>query len=135
MTSGLWYVLHCYLPTRAHVGWSHQALEEGEDIQQLSEQARLKQGRRAAKLESGTGTPMSEGGRGRGRKGKAKMNENDFEPLNGKRKRGLNNKSMSVTPSAMDDDEEDRDMVRRLFSLIRNRFPDNREETTEDQNR
>lgn len=134
MTSGLWYVHRCYLPTRAHVSWSHQALEEGEDIQQLSEQARLKQGRRVAKLESGTGTPMSEGGRGRGRKGKAKMNENDFEPLNGKRKRGMNNKSMSVTPSVMDDDDEDRDMVRRLFSLFRNRFPDNREETTEDQN-
>ncbi|KAH9177014.1 SNF2 family N-terminal domain-containing protein [Lactarius sanguifluus] len=89
------------------------ALEEGEDIQQLSEQARLKQARRAAKLESGTGTPMSEGGRGRGRKGKAKVNEGDFEPLNGKRKRGGNNKSMSVTPSVMDDEEEDRDSKRR----------------------
>ena len=53
---------------------------------------------------------MSEGGRGRGRKGKARVNE-DFEPTNGKRKRGLNNNSMSVTPSAMDDEEEDRDMV------------------------
>jgi ATP-dependent helicase STH1/SNF2 len=93
------------------VGCSHQALEEGEDIQQLSEQARLKQARRVAKLESGSGTPMSESGRGRGRKGKAKINEVDFEPANGKRKRGMNNKSMSVTPSAMDDDEEDRDMV------------------------
>jgi ATP-dependent helicase STH1/SNF2 len=86
-------------------------LEDGEDIQQLSEQARLKQARRAAKLDSGTGTPMSESGRGRGRKGKAKVNEVDFEPVNGKRKRGMNNKSMSVTPSVMDDDEEDRDMV------------------------
>ncbi|KAI9460194.1 SNF2 family N-terminal domain-containing protein [Lactarius psammicola] len=89
------------------------ALEEGEDIQQLSEQARLKQARRVAKLESGTGTPMSEGGRGRGRKGKAKVNEVDFEPLNGKRKRVGNNKSMSVTPSVMDDDDEDRDLKRR----------------------
>lgn len=78
---------------------------------------------------------MSEGGRGRGRKGKAKMNEIDLEPMNGKRKRGMNNKSMSVTPSVMDDDEEDRDMVRRFFSLIRNRFPDNHEETTEAQSR
>ena len=42
------------------------------------------------------------------------MNEVDFEPANGKRKRGMNNKSMSVTPSVMDDDEEDRDMVRRF---------------------
>jgi hypothetical protein len=57
---------------------------------------------------------MSEGGRARGRKGKAKMNEIDFEPANGKRKRGGNNKSMSVTPSAMDDDEEDRDLVCRV---------------------
>jgi ATP-dependent helicase STH1/SNF2 len=89
------------------------ALEEGEDIQQLSEQARLKQARKVAKLDSGTGTPMSEGGRGRGRKGKAKVTEADFEPLNGKRKRGGNNKSMSVTPSVMDDDEEDRDLKRR----------------------
>ncbi|KAH9011009.1 hypothetical protein EDB85DRAFT_2230956 [Lactarius pseudohatsudake] len=71
------------------------------------------QARRAAKLESGTGTPMSEGGRGRERKGKAKVNEGDFEPLNGKRKRGGNNKSMSVTPSVMDDEEEDRDSKRR----------------------
>ncbi|KAI9512303.1 SNF2 family N-terminal domain-containing protein [Russula earlei] len=93
------------------------ALEEGEDIQQLSEQARLKQARRAAKLESGTGTPVSEGGRGRGRKGKAKVNEVDFEPMNGKRKRGMN-KSMSVTPSVMDDEEEDRDMKRRKLKTV-----------------
>ena len=112
MGHGLYSTLD--LPSVIHVGWSHQALEEGEDIQQLSEQARLKQARRAAKLESGSGTPMSEGGRGRGRKGKAKMNEVDFEPANGKRKRGMNNKSMSVTPSVMDDDEEDRDMVRQF---------------------
>jgi len=38
------------------------------------------------------------------------VNEVDFETANGKRKRGVN-KSMSVTPSVMDDDEEDRDMV------------------------
>jgi len=93
-------------------------LEEGEDIQQLSEQARLKQARRAAKLESGTGTPLSEGGRGRGRKGKARVNEGDFEPANGKRKRGMNNKSMSVTPSVMDDDEDDRDMKRRKVKTV-----------------
>ena len=60
---------------------------------------------------------MSEGGRGRGRKGKAKVTEADFEPLNGKRKRVGNNKSMSVTPSVMDDDEEDRDLVCRTFSV------------------
>ncbi|KAH9964520.1 SNF2 family N-terminal domain-containing protein [Russula dissimulans] len=93
------------------------AVEEGEDIQQLSEQARLKQARRAAKLESGTGTPLSEGGRGRGRKGKAKVNEVDFELANGKRKRGVN-KSMSVTPSVMDDDEDDRDVKRRKLKTV-----------------
>jgi len=54
---------------------------------------------------------LSEGGRGRGRKGKARVNEGDFELVNGKRKRGMNNKSMSVTPSVMDDEEDDRDMV------------------------
>ncbi|KAI0271595.1 SNF2 family N-terminal domain-containing protein [Gloeopeniophorella convolvens] len=77
------------------------ALEEGEDIQQLSEQARLKQARRVAKIESGTGTPMSEGG------------HRIDPPINGKRKRGGNNKSMSVTPSAMEDDDDDRDSKRR----------------------
>ncbi|KAI9442766.1 hypothetical protein H4582DRAFT_2073347 [Lactarius indigo] len=90
-------------------GLSDDQWTVGEDIQQLSEQARLKQAQRAAKLESGTGTPMSEGGRGCERKGKVKVNEGDFEPLNGKRKRGGNNKLMSVTPSVMDDEEEDCD--------------------------
>lgn len=103
--------------TTTYIDWRLQALEEGEDIQQLSEQARLKQARRAAKLESGTGTPLSEGGRGRGRKGKARVNEGDFEPANGKRKRGINNKSMSVTPSVMDDEEDDRDMVCRFVPI------------------
>ena len=44
------------------------------------------------------------------------MNEVDFEPVNGKRKRGLNNNSMSVTPSVMDEEEDDRDMVCRSVS-------------------
>ena len=86
-----------------------------------------------AKLESGTGTPISEGGRGRGRKGKAKVTEVDFEPLNGKRKRGGNNKSMSVTPSVMDDDEEDRDMVCHLLSTKVFSLIDAAAETTESQ--
>jgi hypothetical protein len=38
--------------------------------------------RGVAKLQSGTGTPMSEGCHGRRRKGKAKVNKGDFEPLN-----------------------------------------------------
>ncbi|THH13199.1 hypothetical protein EW146_g6993 [Bondarzewia mesenterica] len=91
------------------------ALEEGEDIFELAERNREKKDRRATnkllrEVESGTGTPMSDSGRGRGRKGKAKMTE-DFEPTNGKRKRGI--KSMSVTPSMQDDDEDERDTKRR----------------------
>ncbi|KAI0063151.1 hypothetical protein BV25DRAFT_1824711 [Artomyces pyxidatus] len=86
------------------------ALEEGEDLQQLAEQNRA---RKRKVNESGTGTPMSEGGRARGRKGKAKAVEADFEPiLNGKRKRG-GIKDMSVTPSVQDDDDEERDSKRR----------------------
>jgi len=90
-------------------------LEEGEDIQQLAERNREKKERRTTsklirEVESGTGTPISEGGRGRGRKGKAKMVEPDFEPVvNGKRKRGM--KSLSVTPSVQEDDDEGRDSV------------------------
>jgi hypothetical protein len=59
------------------------------------------------------------------------MNEGDFEPLNGKRKRGMN-KSMSVTPSVMDDEEEDRDMVCQ-FLFDQKLFSDYHEETTENQ--
>ena len=93
-----------------------QALEEGEDVFELAERNREKKDRRATNkllrdTESGAGTPMSDG-RGRGRKGKAKAVE-DFEPVNGKRKRGI--KSMSVTPSVQDDDDDDRDSVRCSF--------------------
>lgn len=93
------------------------AVEDGEDLQELADKAREKKERRATnKLlkESetpGRTTPASEtDGRGRKvRKGKTKMA--DYEPpaAAGKRKRGM--KSMSVTPSINEEDEEDRDSV------------------------
>ncbi|KII86364.1 hypothetical protein PLICRDRAFT_56081 [Plicaturopsis crispa FD-325 SS-3] len=98
------------------------ALEEGEDMQELTDRARDKKDRRMAnKLlkdndVSGRGTPVSDtDGRGRkSKKGKGKMNAPDFggTPANGKRKRG-GQKSMSVTPSINDDDDEERDQKRR----------------------
>ena len=92
-----------------------QALEEGEDIQELSERAKDKKDRRVQnKLlndVSGRGTPASEvDGRGRKpKKGKAKAN--DYEttlPSGSKRKRGI--KSLSATPEG-DDEDEDHNMV------------------------
>lgn len=49
--------------------------------------------------------------RGRkGKKGKGKATDLSFDiPVSGKRKRGM--KSMSVTPSVNDDDDEERDTV------------------------
>ncbi|KAF9014915.1 SNF2-family ATP dependent chromatin remodeling factor snf21 [Cyathus striatus] len=95
-----------------------QALEEGEDLQELSERAREKKDRRATnKLlrdaeASGRGTPISDtDGRGRkSKKGKAKANDYDI-PAGSKRKRGA--KSMSVTPSIADDEDEEHDQKRR----------------------
>ncbi|TFY81203.1 hypothetical protein EWM64_g2811 [Hericium alpestre] len=93
------------------------ALEEGEDLQELMERNREKKDRRVTNkllrdVDSGVATPVSESGRGRGRKGKAKMAEPDFEPVNGKRKRG-GIKSVSVTPSVQEDEDEERDTKRR----------------------
>ncbi|KNZ78207.1 Chromatin structure-remodeling complex subunit snf21, partial [Termitomyces sp. J132] len=93
------------------------ALEEGEDIQELSERARDRKDRRAAnKLlreadASNRGTPASDvDSRGRkNKKGKAKAL--DYEPSTGsKRKRGQ--KSMSVTPSLNGDDDDEHEMKR-----------------------
>ncbi|KAG2023767.1 SNF2-family ATP dependent chromatin remodeling factor snf21 [Coprinopsis cinerea AmutBmut pab1-1] len=90
------------------------ALEEGEDIQELTERAREKKERRLAnkllKEESARGTPASEGGDGRGRKkkGKAKATDSEYSailPAGSKRKRG-GQKSHSATPSIADEDEE-----------------------------
>ncbi|KAJ4485467.1 SNF2-family ATP dependent chromatin remodeling factor snf21 [Lentinula aciculospora] len=97
------------------------ALEEGEDLQELTDKTRERKERRAThKLlrdaeASNRGTPASDTeSRGRrGRKAKSKMN-NDEPPAGSKRKRG-GMKSMSVTPSIADDDDDDdeRDQKRR----------------------
>lgn len=96
----------------------YQALEDGEDIQELAERARDKKDRRAHnKLlkedASGRNTPASDviiDGRGRKPK-KGKNKANDYEPAIGsKRKRGI--KSLSVTPEADDDDDDDHEIVR-----------------------
>ncbi|KAG1758019.1 P-loop containing nucleoside triphosphate hydrolase protein [Suillus lakei] len=63
------------------------AAEDGEDLQELVD-------------------------RTRGKKGRGKMAANDYDTsVAGKRKCGM--KSMSVTPSVIDDDDEERDMKRR----------------------
>ncbi|KAA1468433.1 hypothetical protein DENSPDRAFT_833719 [Dentipellis sp. KUC8613] len=96
------------------------ALEDGEDLQELAERNRERKDRRTtsklARDESGTGTPVSESGRGRSRKGKAKMTEPEFEPVNGKCRRGM--KSMSVTPSIQDDDDDDRGDAKRRKTKV-----------------
>jgi ATP-dependent helicase STH1/SNF2 len=95
-------------------------------LQELAERARGKKDRRATnKLlreaeASGSGTPFSDTeSRGRkGKKGKNKLNA-DYEPplaVGNKRKRGL--KSMSVTPSINDEDDEDREQVSTQIIII-----------------
>ncbi|KAJ3849296.1 SNF2-family ATP dependent chromatin remodeling factor snf21 [Lentinula lateritia] len=97
------------------------ALEDGEDLQELTDKTRERKERRATnKLlkeaeVSNRGTPASDTeSRGRrGRKAKSKLNHD--EPAAGsKRKRGAM-KSMSVTPSIAEDDDDDdeRDQKRR----------------------
>ncbi|KAG7090792.1 hypothetical protein E1B28_009876 [Marasmius oreades] len=93
------------------------ALEDGDDLEELSQQKRDRKDRRAAnKLlrdaeASGRGTPVSEdsvptSGRGRKKKGKGKNTIEDSPAIvGGKRKRGM--KSMSVTPSIADDEDDD----------------------------
>ena len=86
-----------------------QALEDGEDIEELSASVKDKRGKNKLLKEndtSGRGTPASEvDGRGRKpKKGKAKVN--DYEntgPSGSKRKRGI--KSRSLTPEGDDEDE------------------------------
>lgn len=105
-----------------------QALEEGEDIDELQDRMRDKKSRRGATSRlvreagaSGRGTPASDTdsrGRRGGRKVKGRMAAPDsYEPSPSKRKRG---KAMSVTPSVHDDEDDDRDSVcvqRLLFML------------------
>lgn len=92
-------------------------MEEGEDLQELTDRARERKERRVAnKLlkdveMSRRGTPASDVDTTRGRKGKkGKGKATDYEPNAGsKRKRGM--KSLSVTPSVNGDDEEEPDQV------------------------
>ena len=117
MGNGAHFLVVCKA-TSEYLVQTHQALEEGEDLQELAERARGKKDRRMAnKLlrdaeASGSVTPFSDSeSRGRKvKKGKTKMG--DYEPItpaNSKRKRGL--KSLSVTPSVHEDEEDDRDSV------------------------
>ncbi len=100
----------------------YQALEEGEDIQELSERARDKKERRATnklvrQAESiGSPVPEFESPRPRksNKKGKAKA---ELEvPASSKRKRG-GGKSTSMTPSIIEEDDDERDAVCGLHCL------------------
>lgn len=102
-------------------------MEEGEDLQELTDRARERKDRRITnKLfkdaeMSHRGTPVSDVDTTRGRKGKkGKGKAADYEPNAGsKRKRGM--KSLSVTPSVNGDDEEEPDQVSiGLFHYIHN---------------
>ncbi|KAI0353138.1 hypothetical protein OH77DRAFT_1458548 [Trametes cingulata] len=96
------------------------ALEEGEDIQELSERAREKKERRATnKLlrqaeSNGSPAPEFETPRSRkaNKKGKGKADLDVVAPPSAKRKRG-GGKSTSMTPSIIEDDDDERDAKRR----------------------
>ncbi|KAH9938975.1 P-loop containing nucleoside triphosphate hydrolase protein [Epithele typhae] len=91
------------------------AVEDGEDIQELSERAREKKDRRAAtkavrETESNSPAPDFETPRGRKKKGKGKASELDvLTPASTKRKRGG---GKSTTP-LLEEDDDDRDSKRR----------------------
>ncbi|KIK70339.1 hypothetical protein GYMLUDRAFT_32342 [Collybiopsis luxurians FD-317 M1] len=94
------------------------ALEEGEDLQELTDKTRERKERRATnKLlrdaeASNRATPASDT-ESRGRRGrKAKVKVND-EPATGSKRKRAAMKSMSVTPSVDDDDDDDRDQQKR----------------------
>ncbi|THH30382.1 hypothetical protein EUX98_g3797 [Antrodiella citrinella] len=99
------------------------ALEDGEDLQELSERARERKDRRISnklfKEADSRGspaleidTPTGKGRKSKKGKGRAPATDMSFElPAGAKRKRGM--KSMSVTPSINDDDDDDRDTKRR----------------------
>ncbi|CAL1697367.1 unnamed protein product [Somion occarium] len=97
------------------------ALEEGEDIQELSERNRERKDRRATnkllREAESRGSPALEVETPRGsrkaKKGKAKAEPAfDAVAVGGKRKRG-GMKSMSVTPSINEEEDEERDTKRR----------------------
>ncbi|KAJ7037489.1 hypothetical protein C8F04DRAFT_1257053 [Mycena alexandri] len=93
------------------------ALEDGEDLEELADRSRKQRGMNKLLRDaeaSGRGTPVSDSdSRARkGKKGKSRMSAPDYEPsLGSKRERGV--KSMSVTPSVNEDDDEDRQPKRR----------------------
>ncbi|KAI0735883.1 SNF2 family N-terminal domain-containing protein [Earliella scabrosa] len=96
------------------------ALEEGEDLQELSARALEKKERRAQNkllrdVES-NGSPAPDLDTPRSRKSKkGKSKAPDFDamtPVSGKRKRA-GGKSTSMTPSIIDDDDDERDTKRR----------------------
>ncbi|KAI6022553.1 SNF2 family N-terminal domain-containing protein, partial [Pisolithus marmoratus] len=94
-----------------------QAVEDGEDLQELADRTRGKKERRLANRllkESetpGRSTPASETGGRKNKKGKGKAPEYDPPAAAGKRKRG--NKAMSATPSVNEEEDDDRDSKRR----------------------
>jgi ATP-dependent helicase STH1/SNF2 len=115
-------------------------LEEGEDLQELTDRARERKDRRVANKHlkdvevSRRGTPISDVDNTRGRKGKkGKGKAADYELNTGsKRKRGV--KSTSATPSVNGDDEEEPDQVSPTwFYYIYANFHKSSGETTEDQ--
>ncbi|KAJ7151627.1 SNF2-family ATP dependent chromatin remodeling factor snf21 [Mycena filopes] len=92
------------------------ALEDGEDLEELADRSRKRGTNKLLRdaEASGRGTPVSDSdSRARkAKKGKSRMSAPDYEPsLGSKRKRGV--KSMSVTPSVNEDDDEDRQPKRR----------------------
>lgn len=102
------------------------ALEDGDDIQELSEKARANKERRATnkllRESESRNSPAFDSDTPRGRKskkGKSKLVDLPFEgtPTNGKRKRG---KAMSVTPSFNGEEEEERDTVCTCVALTGN---------------
>lgn len=99
-----------------------QALEDGEDIQELTDRARDRKDRRATNKflkdaetpNRGTPASDSEARPRKNKKGKAKAP--DFEVASGsKRKRGI--KSMSVTPSLADEDDDEPEQVSNAYDL------------------
>ncbi|CDO74808.1 hypothetical protein BN946_scf185001.g56 [Trametes cinnabarina] len=93
------------------------ALEEGEDLQELSERAREKKERRATnkllKQTESNGSPVPDFETPRSRKSKKGKGKAELDvPASGKRKRG-GGKSTSMTPSVVEDDDDERDAKRR----------------------
>ncbi|KAI0656799.1 SNF2 family N-terminal domain-containing protein [Cubamyces menziesii] len=93
------------------------ALEEGDDLQELSERAREKKERRATnkllRQAESAGSPGPDLDTPRSRKSKKGKGKAELDvPASGKRKRG-GGKSTSMTPSVVDDDDDERDAKRR----------------------